>query len=134
MASRRCEAAAPVFLRPLPSLEGPVNAVGRISGSLSPVLLQHAPYTLVRWALIDRGPALGPDHAARLLRWESAIGLDWKRPVHAFDLRHDWLIRVANWSYVAGFLPVFVLAAAIGRRWAGSLAVTHSAAMAFAVS
>ncbi|MEA2597328.1 MAG: hypothetical protein QOF01_3797 [Thermomicrobiales bacterium] len=113
MATRRYEATSPLFVRPFPSLDGPVNAVKRIAAALSPVLLLYVLYTIVRWALTDRGPALGPRHASRLLHWETALGLDWERPVQAFGLRHDWLVRAANWYYVAGFLPVLVLAAAL---------------------
>ncbi len=113
MATRRSVAISPTFGRPFPSLDGPINAVTRITTALSPVLLLYALYTLVRWALTDRGPALGPRHADRLLAWETSLGLDWERPVQAFGLRHDWLVRAANWYYVAGFLPVLVLAAAL---------------------
>jgi membrane-associated phospholipid phosphatase len=113
MATRRYDVAGPIFLRPYPSLAGPVAAARRIAAGLSPVVLLYALYTLVRWALTDRGPALGPGHAARLLRWENALGLGWERPVQAFGLRHGWLVRAANWYYVAGFLPVLVLAAAL---------------------
>jgi membrane-associated phospholipid phosphatase len=113
MATRRCVAISPVFDRPFPSLDGPINAVSRVVAALSPVLLLYALYTFVRWALTDRGPSLGPRHADRLLAWETSLGLDWERPVQAFGLRHDWLVRAANWYYVAGFLPVLVLAAAL---------------------
>jgi membrane-associated phospholipid phosphatase len=106
-------ALSPTFGRPFPSLDGPINAVSRIGTALSPVLVLYALYTLVRWALTDRGPALGPRHADRLLSWETALGLDWERPIQAFGLRHDWLVRAANWYYVAGFLPVLILAAAL---------------------
>src|SRR5215213_6797000 len=98
MATRRYVAISPVFERPFPSLDRPITAVSRILAALSPVLLLYALYTLVRWALADRGPALGPRHAGELLAWETSLGL-------------DWLARAANWYYVAGFLPVLVLAA-----------------------
>jgi membrane-associated phospholipid phosphatase len=113
MATRRSVAISPTFGLPIPSLDGPINAVSRIGAALSPVFLLYALYTLVRWALTDRGPALGPRHADRLLAWETSLGLDWERPVQAFGLRHDWLVRAANWYYVAGFLPVLVLAAVL---------------------
>jgi len=113
MATRRYVAISPAFERPFPSLDRPITAVSRILAALSPVLLLYALYTLVRYALADRGPALGPRHADRLLAWETSLGLDWERPVQEFGLRHDWLARAANWYYVAGFLPVLVLAAAL---------------------
>jgi hypothetical protein len=81
--------------------------------SLAPVLVLYVIYTLVRWALADRGPALGPRNAARVLKIEEALHLDWERPIQSFGLHHDWLIQAANWYYVAGFLPVLLLAAAL---------------------
>jgi membrane-associated phospholipid phosphatase len=113
MATRRYVASSPNFGQPFPSLHGPITAVSRIGAALSPVLLLYVLYTLVRWALTDRGPALGPRHATRLLEWEAALGLDRERSIQTFGLRHDWLVRAANWYYVAGFLPVLVLAAAL---------------------
>lgn len=122
----------------------PVHAVGnglrmmrQAVASLAPVLILYVVYTLVRWAVADRGPAHGPDHAATLLRVEDALRLDWERPVQQIGLQHDWLITAANWYYVAGFLPVLVFAAALAAwraptaflRWRNVFAVSLGMAL-----
>ena len=105
----------PVWTRPnfLDALGDAARAVGRIAAGLAPLLGLYVLYTILRWVLTDRGPALGPRHAERLLDLEARLGLDWELSLHDFALRHDWIVRAANWYYVAAFLPVLVAAAVL---------------------
>lgn len=79
-----------------------------IVASIAPVLLLYACYTLVRWAVADRGPTLGLRHARAVLRFEDRIDIDVELRLQRFALPHEWLVKAANWYYVAGFLPVLV--------------------------
>jgi hypothetical protein len=81
---------------------------GRVLARLSPVILFYLIYTFVRFLLADRGPDLGPRNALTLLRLERSLHLDWEISIQHYGLRHEWIVRVANWFYVAGFLPVLV--------------------------
>ncbi|MCC6791330.1 MAG: phosphatase PAP2 family protein [Thermomicrobiales bacterium] len=113
MATNLWELTRPFPARPSFALGGGLRVARQALTSLSPVLFLYVIYTLVRYLVADRGPRLGPDHAASLLDLERALRLDWERPIQSFGLRHDWLVMAANWYYVAGFLPVLVLAAAL---------------------
>lgn len=123
--------------RPLLAVGNGLRLVRQAVAGLTPVLLLYAVYTLVRWAVSDRGPAYGPDHAASLLRFEETLRIDLEKPVQRFGIQHDWLITAANWYYVAGFLPVLVLAAALAAwrspaaflRWRNVFAVSLGMAL-----
>jgi hypothetical protein len=86
----------------------------RVISGLAPLLILYAIYITVRWLLAGRGPALGELNAERVMRWEKAFFLDWEISLQTFALHHHWLIRSANWYYVAGFLPVLIVCGVIG--------------------
>jgi hypothetical protein len=123
--------------RPVLAIDRGLRVIRQAVAGLAPVLLLYVAYTLVRWAVADRGPAHGPEHAARLLRLEDALHIDLERSVQSFGLRHDWLVTAANWYYVAAFLPVLVLAAALAAwrapaaflRWRNVFAVSLGMAL-----
>jgi hypothetical protein len=85
----------------------------RIAISMAPVLALYVCYTLVRWAVADRGPVIGLRHAHELLHFEDRIDIDIELRLQRFALPHAWLIKAANWYYVAGFLPVLVSCAVL---------------------
>lgn len=99
--------------RPALSIGTGLRTVRQAVAGLTPVLVLYVLYTVVRWVVADRGPAEGPAHAASLLRFEDALGLDVEKGVQSFGVQHDWLIQATNWYYVFAFLPVLVLAAAL---------------------
>src|SRR5262245_46793260 len=81
---------------------------------LAPLLGLYVIYITVRWLLAGRGPSLGERNAERVMRWEKALFIDWEISLQSFALQHQWLIRAANWYYVAGFLPVLIVCGTIG--------------------
>jgi membrane-associated phospholipid phosphatase len=113
MATNLWESTRPFPARPSFALGRGLRAACQALTSLSPVLFLYVIYTMVRWAVADRGPRLGPEHAAKVIDLEQTFRMDWEQPVQSFGLRHDWLVQAANWYYVAGFLPVLVTAAAL---------------------
>jgi hypothetical protein len=124
MATQQWALRRPLPARPAFATGSGLRLARQAVTSLAPVLVLYVVYTLVRWALVDRGPALGPRNAARVLNIEEALQLDWERPIQRFGLHHDWLIQAANWYYVAGFLPVLLLAAALA-AWRAPAAFTR---------
>lgn len=113
MATNLWELTRPFPARPALAVGRGVRAGRQALASLSPVLLLYVIYTVVRFLVAERGPRLGPDHALSLIELERALRVDWERPLQGFGLRHDWLVLAANWYYVAGFLPVLVVGAAL---------------------
>jgi hypothetical protein len=80
---------------------------------LAPMLALYVLYSLVRFVVKDRGPAEGLQNAQELLHIEQRLGLNWESTIQTFALAHEWLVIGSNWYYVAGFLPVVILTAAI---------------------
>ncbi|MDQ2682280.1 MAG: phosphatase PAP2 family protein [Chloroflexota bacterium] len=80
---------------------------------MAPMLLLYALYTVVRFLVKDRGPAEGIRNANDVLHLERRLGFDWEGAIQKVLLPHEWLVVVANWYYVAGFLPVILVAAGI---------------------
>lgn len=93
-----------------PNGPGPLR---RILTGIAPVLLLYVLYTTVRWLVRGRGPVDGLRNARELLHIEERLGLAWELDVQRMSLPHEWLITLANWYYVAGFLPVIVGAATL---------------------
>jgi membrane-associated phospholipid phosphatase len=113
MATNLLELTRPFPARPSFAIGSGLRAARQALTSLSPVLFLYVIYTIVRYVVADRGPRLGPGHAASLIDFEQALLIDWERPIQSFGLQHDWLVMAANWYYVAGFLPVLVVGAAL---------------------
>src|SRR4051812_20044160 len=86
----------------------------RVLTGLTPLLALYAVYITVRWLLAGRGPSLGERNAERVMRWEKIFFLDWEVSLQTFALHHEWMVRIANWYYVAGFLPVLITCGVIG--------------------
>jgi len=91
----------------------PASALGRLIRGMLPMVSLYIFYTLVRYAVRDRGPAYGLKNAYEVLRIESFLGLDWERTIQSVALPHRWLVIGANWYYTIGFLPVILLVAGI---------------------
>jgi hypothetical protein len=70
-------------------------------------------YTVVRFLVKDRGPVEGIHNAYDILDLERRLGLDWEGGLQSVLLPHAWLVKAANWYYVAGFLPVILVCASI---------------------
>lgn len=106
-----------IMYRDVPSIQplvtDRVRSLTAMVSAFSPILLLYVVYTLIRWALADRGPVFGAKNATSLLNIETATHLDWEHGIQSYGLHHDWLVRAANWYYVAGFLPVLIAAAVL---------------------
>jgi hypothetical protein len=87
---------------------------GRILAGFAPVLALYILYTAVRWLVAGRGPRVGTEHALSLLRLESSLHLDWEYRLQQATLGHTWLVHLANYYYVFGFLPVLILCTVLG--------------------
>ena len=84
------------------------SGLRRVATSMAPVLALYLLYTLVRWAVAERGAVVGARHARELLRLEDWLDIDVELRLQRFALPHEWLITAANWYYAAGFLPVLI--------------------------
>src|SRR3954470_13306763 len=88
--------------------------VGKIVAGFAPVLALYILYTSVRWLVAGRGPRVGTKHAISLLRLESSLHLDWDFRLQQATLDHTWLVHLANYYYVFGFLPVLLICTILG--------------------
>jgi hypothetical protein len=100
--------------------------------ALGPLLILYLLYTMVRWAVVDRGEDVGDRNARYLLRFESWLGIDFEHSVQRSTLRHPDLVWFLNHYYVFAFFPVLIAAAVWGYRAAP--AAFHTARRIFAVS
>ncbi len=88
------------------------DSVRLIVSGIAPLLVLYAIYTIIRWLIADRGPRLGLANAIRVLRFERWLHLDFELRLQTEALRSIPFVKIANWYYVAGFLPVLVAAGA----------------------
>lgn len=100
--------------------------------ALGPLLILYLLYTMVRWAVTDRGEDVGDRNARYLLRFESWLGIDFEHSVQRWALRHTDVVWFLNHYYVFAFFPVLIVAAVWGYRAAP--AAFHTARRVFAVS
>ena len=89
-------------------------SVGRIVAGFAPVLALYVLYTAVRWLVAGRGPRVGTEHAMSLLRLETSLHLDWEYRLQQATIGHTWLVHLANYYYVFGFLPVLIFCTIVG--------------------
>ena len=80
----------------------------RLCFGIGPLLLLYVFYTVIRFLVADRGPDLGSTNAIQVIDLERRLGIYWEKGVQTASLPHDWLVRIANWYYVLGFLPMLV--------------------------
>jgi hypothetical protein len=100
--------------------------------ALGPLLILYLLYTMVRWAVVDRGEDVGDRNAGYLLRFETWLGIDFEHSVQNWTLRHPDLVSFFDHYYVFAFFPVLIVAAVWGYRAAP--AAFHTARRVFAVS
>lgn len=100
--------------------------------ALGPLLILYLLYTMVRWAVVDRGERVGDRNARHLLRFEAWLGIDYEHSVQAWMLRHPALIWFFDHYYVFAFFPILIVSAVCGYRTAPS--AFHGARRVFAVS
>ena len=93
---------------PIPAAAPNSPAVGHVLRAMLPIISLYALYTMVRFAVRDRGPAHGMTNAYEVLRIEQFLRIDWESGIQSMQLPHRWLVLAANWYYVAGFLPVII--------------------------
>ena len=84
--------------------------------ALGPLLILYLVYTMVRWAVVDRGEDVGDRNARYLLRFEAWLGIDIERSVQQWVLRHPDLVWFFDHYYVFAFFPVLVGASIWGYR------------------
>lgn len=100
--------------------------------ALGPLLILYFIYTMVRWAVVDRGEDVGARNARYLLRFEAWLGIDIEQSVQQWVLRHPDLIWFFDHYYVLAFFPVLIGASIWGYRAAP--ATFQTARRVFAVS
>lgn len=88
----------------------------RVVAGMAPMLALYVLYTLIRWAVADRGPVVGGRHALWVLDAERWLRLDWELSLQQVALPAGPLVWAANWYYVAGFLPV-IIGCAVAAAW-----------------
>lgn len=103
-----------------------------IAQALGPLLILYLFYTMVRWAVVDRGEDVGERNARHVLRLESWLGIDVERSVQQWALRYPNLVRFVDNYYVFAFFPVLIGASIWGYRAAP--ATFQTARRIFAVS
>jgi hypothetical protein len=100
--------------------------------ALGPLLILYLVYTMVRWAVVDRGEDVGDRNARYLLQFEAWLGIDIERSVQQWVLRHPDLIWFFDHYYVFAFFPILIGASIWGYRAAP--AAFQTARRVFAVS
>jgi hypothetical protein len=87
-----------------------------LAQALGPLLILYLLYTMVRWAVVDRGEDVGDRNARALLRFEAWLGIDIEHSVQRWALRHGEVVWFFDHYYVFAFFPVLILAAVWGYR------------------
>lgn len=67
-------------------------------------------YELVRRFIEGSGPEAA-ERALDVIALERSLGLFWEASLQRAILDHHWLVRLFNWVYVWGYLPVIIAAA-----------------------
>jgi membrane-associated phospholipid phosphatase len=70
-------------------------------------------YKMVRRTFVQRGEALGFDHAAQVIRIEKALHASFELGLQRWGLRHEWLMTFVSYYYSA-FMWLFYACCAIG--------------------
>lgn len=98
--------------------------IRRLAAGLGPLLLLYVFYTGIRFLVADRGPDLGLSNALQVIDLERRLGIYWEEGVQTASLPHDWFVRIANWYYVLGFLPMLIGSAVLA-AWRAPAALYH---------
>lgn len=98
--------------------------IKRLATGFGPVIALYVLYSIVRYLVADRGPIIGFTNARRLLDLEKYFGIDWEHGFQTAFLPHEWIVKFANWYYVAGFLPVLI-GSAILAAWRAPDVLRH---------
>lgn len=96
----------------------------RLLTGIGPLLLLYVFYSVVRYLVADRGSNLGLSNAFQIIDLERRLGIFWENGVQTASLPHDWFVRIANWYYVLGFLPVLIGSAVLA-AWRAPAALFH---------
>ena len=96
----------------------------RLCSGIGPLLLLYVFYTVIRFLVADRGPNLGLTNAIQVIDLERRLGIYWEKGVQTASLPHDWIVQIANWYYVLGFLPMLVGGAVLA-AWRAPSALFH---------
>jgi membrane-associated phospholipid phosphatase len=100
------------------------SLIRRLFAGLGPLLLLYAIYSVIRYLVADRGPALGLANADSIIDLEQRDGIFWEKGLQTATLSHHWFVRAANWYYVLGFLPMLVGGAVLA-AWRAPRALFH---------
>lgn len=93
------------------------DALSGRGGPLGQVLVLGVPlllYLAARSLVADQQSA-AMDNAARILKLEYRLGLDWESTFQGQAVEYGWLITLCNWIYMFGHFPL--LLGALGALW-----------------
>jgi hypothetical protein len=82
----------------------------QLAGELLLVVPAYFAYFAVR-GLVHTREAAAFHRAIDVIELEQALGIFWEPDLQQQMMQVDWLVNVANWTYVWGHWPVIVLAA-----------------------
>lgn len=82
----------------------------RLAGEVAIVVPAYFAYFTVR-GLVETREAQAFHRAIDIIELEQALGIFWEPGLQSYILRFDWLVNLANWTYIWGHWPVIAFAA-----------------------
>ena len=82
----------------------------QLAGEVLIVVSAYFAYFTVR-GLVETREAQAFHRAIDIIELEQALGIFWEPGLQSYILRFDWLVNLANWTYIWGHWPVIVFAA-----------------------
>lgn len=82
----------------------------QLFGELLIVVPAYFAYFIVR-GLVEAKEGQAFKRAVDIIELEQTLGIFWEPDLQNYIMRSDWLVNVANWTYIWGHWPVIVFAA-----------------------
>ena len=86
------------------------GALRQLAGEVLIVVPAYFAYFAVR-GLVETREAQAFHRAIDIIELEQALGIFWEPGLQSYIIRFDWLVNLANWTYIWGHWPVIVFAA-----------------------
>ncbi len=86
------------------------TTVGQLLGEIGIIIPAYFAYFAVR-GLVETREAQAFHRAVDIIELEQALGIFWEPGLQGYIMRFDWLVNLANWTYIWGHWPVIVFAA-----------------------
>ena len=82
----------------------------QLAGEVLIVVPAYFAYFTVR-GLVETREAQAFHRAIDIIELEQTLGIFWEPGLQSYIMRFDWLVNLANWTYIWGHWPVIVFAA-----------------------